>query len=69
MCANADANASSSMSHAVARVRDGMLSSHVQVSTRAPGQRHVYCSGEDTQTKDGVSIGGELEMDDRVRER
>lgn len=69
MCTNADANVSSSMSHALARVRDGVFPNPVQVVTRAPGHRHVYCSGQDAQTKDGTSGGGELEMDDGVRER
>lgn len=69
MCANVDANVSFSMSHVLACVR-GWLSNPVQVATHAAGHRHVYCSGQDAQIKDGVSGGGgEVEVDDGVRER
>lgn len=68
LCINADANVSSSMSQAVTRMRDGVLSNPVQVATRAPGQRRVYCSGQDAQKKDGASGGGKLKMG-RVKER
>lgn len=67
MCANPDANASSSMSHTVAHVRDGVPSNPSPGCDAVAG--HVCCGGQDAQMKDGAIGGGELEMEDGVSER
>lgn len=67
MCANADANVSSSMSNAV-RVK-GMACFQTQSRLRrVHGHRHVYCSGQDAQTKSEANGGGELEIGERWEE-
>lgn len=60
---NADANMSTSMSHTVAQVRDGVGSNPVQVATCA------LDTGMFTAVVKMKGGGGELQMDDGVRER
>lgn len=53
MCVNADANVSSSMSHTVRRVMDGVLSNPVQVATHLPGHKGMFTAVVKKRVEEG----------------